>query len=81
MQHCPYLIFAGFKFQKKTGPVVSEELDEHGRPYHKIALLCGPPGLGKTTLAHMIARQAGNGTFLILGVYFKNYLCFFLDFK
>lgn len=68
MQHCPYLIFAGFKFQKKTGPVVSEELDEHGRPYHKIALLCGPPGLGKTTLAHMIARQAGNGIFLILGV-------------
>lgn len=35
------------------------ELDESGRPQQKIALLCGPPGLGKTTLAHMIAKQAG----------------------
>lgn len=22
-------------------------------------MLCGPPGLGKTTLAHLVARQAG----------------------
>ncbi|KAF6209284.1 hypothetical protein GE061_015029 [Apolygus lucorum] len=36
-----------------------ELLDEHGRPVQKVALLCGPPGLGKTTLAHMIAKQAG----------------------
>lgn len=23
------------------------DLDEHGRPKYKVALLCGPPGLGK----------------------------------
>ena len=25
----------------------------------QIALLCGPPGLGKTTLAHVLAKHAG----------------------
>lgn len=35
------------------------ETDEHGRPVQKIALLSGPPGLGKTTLAHTIAKHAG----------------------
>ncbi|EFA08812.2 Chromosome transmission fidelity protein 18 homolog-like Protein [Tribolium castaneum] len=40
-------------------PDLCTDLDEHGRPLHKIALLCGPPGLGKTTLAHMVARHAG----------------------
>ena len=25
----------------------------------QISLLCGPPGLGKTTLAHVIAKHAG----------------------
>uniref|UniRef100_A0A1A9V0X3 AAA+ ATPase domain-containing protein n=1 Tax=Glossina austeni TaxID=7395 RepID=A0A1A9V0X3_GLOAU len=34
-------------------------VDEIGRPIQKVALLCGPPGLGKTTLAHTIAKQAG----------------------
>lgn len=34
-------------------------MDELGRPIQKVALLCGPPGLGKTTLAHNIARHAG----------------------
>ncbi|KAK6039759.1 hypothetical protein COOONC_22737 [Cooperia oncophora] len=29
------------------------------RPMQKIALLCGPAGLGKTTLANVVARQAG----------------------
>ncbi|KAG8948253.1 hypothetical protein FRC04_009891 [Tulasnella sp. 424] len=33
--------------------------DEWGRPQEKILLLSGPPGLGKTTLAHVVAAQAG----------------------
>ncbi|XP_063243725.1 chromosome transmission fidelity protein 18 homolog isoform X2 [Bacillus rossius redtenbacheri] len=47
------------RFQRKPQAVVNEELDEHGCPQQKMALLCGPPGLGKTTLAHMIATVAG----------------------
>lgn len=39
---------------------LDDELDESGCPKHKLALLCGPPGLGKTTLAHVIAKHAGN---------------------
>lgn len=35
------------------------ELDEHNRPKIKAVLISGPPGLGKTTLAHIIAKRAG----------------------
>ncbi|XP_050727858.1 chromosome transmission fidelity protein 18 homolog [Eriocheir sinensis] len=45
------------KFQKK--PEVITELDDHNRPMQKVLLLCGPPGLGKTTLAHITATHAG----------------------
>jgi len=40
-------------------PEVQEELDTVGRPLQRIALLHGPPGLGKTTLAHIVAQHAG----------------------
>ncbi|KAL2298846.1 hypothetical protein Nmel_014452, partial [Mimus melanotis] len=42
-----------------TEELLEAELDQHKRPKYKVALLCGPPGLGKTTLAHVIARHAG----------------------
>uniref|UniRef100_A0A8D0L4C1 Chromosome transmission fidelity protein 18 homolog n=1 Tax=Sphenodon punctatus TaxID=8508 RepID=A0A8D0L4C1_SPHPU len=42
-----------------TEEILEAELDQHKRPKHKVALLCGPPGLGKTTLAHVIAKHAG----------------------
>lgn len=38
---------------------LNTDLDEHGCPIQKIALLVGPPGLAKTTLAHVIAKHAG----------------------
>lgn len=42
-----------------TEELLESELDQYKRPKLKVALLSGPPGLGKTTLAHIIAKHAG----------------------
>lgn len=54
--HNPDPTFGASKFPSKT---LDQEYDSYNRPKQKIALLCGPPGLGKTTLAHVLAKHAG----------------------
>lgn len=39
------------KFDKFKKQELVTTLDEFGRPEHKIALLCGPPGLGKASFS------------------------------
>ncbi|ONH68087.1 Chromosome transmission fidelity protein 18 [Cyberlindnera fabianii] len=41
------------------GKEESRFMDPFGRPERKVLLINGPPGLGKTTVSHVIAKQAG----------------------
>ncbi|CAN1790029.1 Chromosome transmission fidelity protein 18 homolog [Linum perenne] len=44
---------------KQPQDVVNKKTRPSGPPEQKILLLCGPPGLGKTTLAHVAADHCG----------------------
>ena len=54
------IVFPGNKRSRPKRAFGDTSTDQE-RQHRKILLLTGPPGLGKTTLAHVCAKQAGYG--------------------